>query len=493
MDWAIDAAGDHVRAGTPAACRHSLRCPVCRSSVYHRHGAYNRPHFAHYSRNFNQACELYHPGAGGASLAGLTPTALPSFGAPALLWRDSASIPLSLQLRLPKVPKGYASTLAICSSLGKTHFSGDDLVRTSFVQLPLQAPPAKVESYPTDLGMMMRIEALLGQFRLSGNYFRATASGGVLESVDAALELGEDYILLTQRPLSESQPQALEHRSPPRQHRSWIIYQLHLRDDFRTRTGDVAALQSCLGRAITVPKPRVDIVWPPPHRFDTDGVPLFADNTTELVAKTGARALNVVAERDIPTSVENLGEGLYRIKVGATSGEVAIWPPLGSTQHARFESQTLTAPDGVALISSNGRIGLMSQAASDEAARSGHAAIAVPSELLWRNARCDGHRVTPVPNGLLHTFERPFNDLDFGSFGSISIPASRPALEVRLPSWHARLEGLVIASCGLVALTKLKTVRSKHEALSWAVENNATHILPLILSAFSAEAARGIS
>lgn len=496
MDWAINPAGNHVRPGTPGAYGYSLRCPVCKASVYHRNGVYNRPHFAHYSGNFNRACELYNPGTsnfvgpGGTSGPFVAP---PSFESPALIWRDGDSVPLSLQLRLPRVPPGYSSMLSIFSSLGRRVFAGEDLTRTSFAQIPLQEPPAKVETSPRDPATEFRIEAALRQFRLSGNYFRATVSGGVLESPDSALELGEEYFFVSQRPLATPYPPALILAREPKQHRSWMVYCFRLRDDPDTRDEDIADLKAYLGRTIALPRQRVDVIWPPPHRFDADDAPVFSDTVGHLIVRSNATPPKVETGNSASATVTELGHGLYQISFEAPEGEAIVWTGSGSVQRIRFEGANLTCPVGVVLSSLGEITDLTSPAAVDVAGSLGPIEVIVPSDLLWRKTSLNGRKLRPLPSGTIHQFEGPLQDIDVGSFGSVSVPQCGKADDVVVSPWYVKVERFVSASVGPTASANLKSVRSKHQAVRWAVESKAMHLLPLVLSAFSAEVDRGIS
>lgn len=497
MDWATNSAGDHVMAGTPDAYGYPLRCPECKASVYHRNGVYNRPHFAHYSGNSNRKCELYDPrkdGLDGAS--GSQHRHLPSSGfeAPALVWADEELVSLSLRLRLPKFPKGYASTLTVSAfSNGKSVFGGEELTRTSFVQLPLREPPAKAKTSPLDSAMEMRIEAVLGQFRLSGNYFRATVNGAVLERPDAALELGEEYFFVSQRRLPEPYPSALKVPRLPQEHLGWWVYRVLLRDDPNTRSEDIADLRLHLDRRIVPPKPRVEIVWPPACRFDTDGTAVFAETTKQLIVRTNDGPPNVDTGSQVEAAIDDLGEGCYQIAFSAPGEEAIVWMSSGAVRRLRFATVQQATPRGVVLTASSGAADLTSASAARVAGQVGAIEVSVPSERLWRKARFDGKKLSPLPNGERHMLEGPFQGIRFGAFGSVVIPQQVIAGGVSGSPWYTRIERLVATSAGLAASESLKSIRSKHQVIRWAVESDATHLLPLVLSAFSAEVGRGIS
>ncbi len=495
MDWARNAAGDDVRAGTPDAYGYPLRCPCCKAGVYHRNGVYNRPHFAHYSGNSNRACELYYPGIGGlGGASGSLHQPLPpsGFEAPALVWMDEEVIPLSLRLRLPKFSKDYASALTVSSSIGRSVFIGEALTRTSFVQLPMQEPPAKVKTSPSDSTMEIRIEAVLGQFRLSGNYFRATVNGGVLERPDAALELGEEYFYVSQRPFSEPYPSALE-VSERREHRGWLVYRILLRDDPNTRNENIADLEFYLDRHVVPPNPCVEIVWPPACRFDADGTAVFAETTKQLIVRTNGGMPSVKAGSPVGASIDDLGEGCYQVAFSAPEEDAIVWMPSGAVRRLRFERMQQLVPRGVVLTILDSAADLTSAAAAKIAGHAESIEVSVPSERLWRNGRFNGKRLIPIPNGERYTLEGPLQDIRFGAFGSAVVSRQTVAGAVGESAWHKKIDRLVATYVGQAASEGLKSIRSKHQVVRWAIESNAIHLLPLVLSAFSAEVGRDIS
>lgn len=498
MEWATDSVGEHVRAGTPEAeaYRHALRCPVCKAAVYHRSGAYNRPHFAHYSGNSNRECELYDPRVGGqVGASGSQPRHLASadFGAPALIWADGELVSLSLRLRLPKFPSGYASTLTITSSSGTRALVGEELTRTTLVSIPLREPPAKIKTNPPDLATEMRIRDVFSQFRLSGNYFRTVTTGGVLENPHGALELGEEYFYISQHPLPEPSPPALKIAEPPKESRGWWVYRLFLRNSPYTRNDDIADLKSYLGKSIVPPKPRVEIIWPPASRFDTDGTAVFAETVKQFVARSDGGPPNVETSSGTKVAISDLGEGCYQITLTTPEEDAIVWVPSGTCRRLRFIEAPLATPSGVILTAANGRADLASISAAEVARQVGAIEVSVPSERLWRNARLNGNRLSPLPNGESLTLEGPLQNLRFGAFGSV-VSAYQIADNCADESpWYTKVDRIVAATVGLTASENLKSIRWKHQAVRWAVENDAMRLLPLVLSALSFEVSRGVS
>lgn len=496
MDWALNAAGDHVRAGGPGANGYALRCPVCKASVYHRQGVIRRPHFAHFSGNFNQTCELYYPGASYSNAGAGAPRSFavrPNVGSPALIWVDTESIAFSLQLRLPRTPIGYASTLSVISSRGRRLFHGADLARASFVSLPLQQPPAKVETSPKDSAMEIWVESLLSQFHLSGNYFRTTVTGGVLERPDTALELGDEYIFVSQRRLCEPYPPALNLVREPRQHGSWWIYHLGLRADPNTLDDDIVDLKFYLGRSIVPPREKANVIWPPPSRYDPDGTPVFLETTCQLIVRSNVSQLNVEAGVTSTVTVAELGGGLHSVNMNALEGEVIVWTPEGSALRLRLQQVDFTPPVGVTLTARGEVADLTSSSVIPIVSHVGSIDVAVPAESLWRRAQFNGKKLRPIPGVAVQSFEGPLQDIDFGAFGCVVVPQYPHAESASGVPWYERVSNLVAALIGPTAAVSLKSIHSKHEAVRWAIDRKATHLLPLVLSAFSAEEDRDIS
>jgi hypothetical protein len=494
MDWATNTFGEHVKAGTPGALGHALRCPECKAGVYHRSGVYNRPHFAHFSGNSNRACELYYPNVGdvGGTVGSVNRWLVPADReAPALVWMDEELASLSLRLRLPTLPKGYASSLTVSTPTRRNTFPAEDLSRPRFVLLPLREPPATIETNPLDSAIEMRIEAVLGQFRLSGNFFRSTVRGGVLESPGTALELGEEYFYVSQRPLAVRHPNALA-IIERREHREWSVYRIRLRDEANTRSDDISDLGSYLGRCVVPAKPQVDIIWPPGWRFDPDGTAVFSSATRELIAHTSGGSPRVETGSRAVATIFDLGEEWYRIAFAAAEEEAVVWMPRGGFRRLRFEEVLDATPRGVTLTSLSGTADLVSQAAHEVASDVGSIEMSVPSERLWRSVLVDGRKLNPVPNGAVHTLVGPLQDVRVGGFGYLFNQRAPSSERSNRGAWHSKIERVVSASVGPVAMGGLKKARSRYQVTRWAIDNNSLHLLPLVLCAFSSGAGRGI-
>lgn len=491
MEWATNAAGDHIQAGTPNAYGYPLRCPVCKAAVYHRNGIYNRPHFAHYSGNSNRACELYDPrksAHGGFSDSRPRFPEAPSFGVPVLIWLDRELASLSLQLRLPMFPNGYASklTFTMPNGYGTRTLAGEQLTHQRFVSLPLGEPPARVKTNPLDLETEVRIEEALSQFRLSGNYFRSMSSGGVLEVQETPLELGEEYFYISQRALQGPYPAALKVHGQ-KVHRSWWAYRVLLLDTPDSRDEDIADLRSYLGKSVVPPKPRVEIIWPPPQRFDADGTAVYIETTRQLIIRSDAGPPNVRTGSESEAGINHLSGLFYQVTLGACEKEAIVWVHGSTVRRLRFTSASFAKPGGVVLTTPTLSSNIVSPMAEEIAGQRAPIEITVPSALLWRNANFNGRRLNPLPNGETYITDGPLGEASFGAFGSIRTPLQAADDGIERSTWHTKIEKLVAASIGPSALQSMKSIHSKAQLVRWAFENNAQQLLPLVLSAFSSE------
>jgi len=392
---------------------------------------------------------------------------------------------------LPKLSNGYTSKLVITSSNGTRTFGSGALTRTTLVSIPLREPPVTVKTIPPDLAMDMRLDEVLSQFRLSGNYFRTVTNGGVLERPDTALELGEEYFYVSQRRLPEPSPSALK-IAARKEHLGWWVYRVLLRDSPDTRHEDIDDLKSYLGRSIVPPKPRVEIVWPPASRFDVDGTAVFAETTKKLLARSNDGSPNVETDGGTKVVIDDIDKGYFQITFNAQEEGAVIWMPGGAIRRIRFEKDSFATPRGVILTAATGEADLTSISAAEVASDDGAIDVSVPSEGLWRNARLNGRKLNALPNGESLRFKGPLQDIRFGAFGSV-ITRQTIAGEVPLTHWYSKILLVVTTSVGQAAAKGLKSIHSKHQAIRWATENNAMHCLPLVLSALAAEINHGVS
>ena len=481
-------------AGSHGAYGYSLRCPACKAGVYHRQGANRRPHFAHYSGNSNRACELYHPGSGclGSTTAWPKPEVMaPRTGRPALIWRDGFPFSTSLYLRLPKFTQGYASTLTVVSS-GRRLFTGAELSRLTFERLPLRHPLATIETSPRDLPIEIQLEALLQEFTPSGSYFRASTSEGILEDRLSPLELGEEYFLITQRRFEKPFPASLS-LLQERKELSWTAYRFHLRDEPNTRDEDISQLECFLERRVIAGKSKIDIIWPPPRRYYPDGVPAYSNQTSQFVARSNSGIPNCVTLETSDAQITPLCDGYFQVDFERPAGEAILWTEAGARYYFRFDDLRSDNPTGVQLRTPERTADLTSIEAATLVGYHGAIEVKVPTEQLWRNVLVNGVQIRPLPNGKVHSFDGPIQTIDAGAFGAASSLAVDFVVEANDASWCSRFERVVSTIAGPTAFEKLHSARTKHQVLRWATDHNAISLLPLMLSAFSAEVDRGIS
>ncbi|WP_435634845.1 hypothetical protein ACSC9U_26555 [Pseudomonas solani] len=498
MEWAIDYNGNHIRAGDRDSEKAFLRCPVCKARVYHRNGYSRRAHFAHFSGNSNQECELYYPGMGISTFGNKGTINSETYsiseslnlGSPALIWRDGEQIPISMLLRLPSLPREYPWALCINSQLGHRKLSGEQLEKTTFAPVALQIPPTNIEISPRDPTIEARLKEVIGNFKHEGNFFRAHHGGGTLIASNAPLELGETYYLVSQRGLSLVQPNALEILQT-RADRNWTVYKLRLRDNPESRKQDITDLRNYFSRDISLPRPKVDLLWPPPSRIDPDGAYVYSTSTKQVIIRSNTSS-PYGASTTSTLDATPLGRNLYSISFGSLDEEVSIGVRGGTHQHLRFEDVDLAKPDGVELRSANLIAGLHTVDAVKVVNCKEGLVVKVPTERLWRNARVNQLPLRSLPTHRVYEISDSIKELDFGSFGRVSV--SLPAIEDGLDAlWYKKFERLIVAMAGPLAWAQLSRVSSRGQLISWAARNRAHPILPLILSAFSVEVDRGLS
>ncbi len=498
MEWAVDYSGEHIRAGSRDSEKPFLRCPVCKTRVYHRNGSSRRAHFAHYSGNSNQECELYYPGVAVASFETrsdprheiLIKTEIPSLGSPALVWRDGEPIPISLMLRLPQATDGYPSTLSVNSPLGHRKLNGSSLAKVHFVPVALQTPPAEIETNPRDPKMEARLREVIWNFKSEGNFFRAHIDGGILNNQEIALELGETYFLVTQRSLSPSQPNSLEILQT-RVDRSWTVYRLHLRDCPESRKQDITELRAYLKRDISLPRPKIDILWPLPSMLDPDGSYIYGKSIGQLIVRSNAGQPIYVAPRAYTSEIISLENNLYSISFDSQADEALVCLQDGGYLRIRFRDDDLIEPQGVNWKSGNMFLGLHTSSSVEIPHHNEKIIVNVPTERLWKRVRADKTPLLPLPSQRTHELAAPINELDFGAFGRLLISRPPSVISQNVP-WHKNIESLIVRSAGKLAWKQLGDIHTKGQLLSWATRYRAHFILPLMLSTFSAEVDRGL-
>jgi len=499
MDWALKFNREHVRAGTQDALTgQPLRCPECGAAVYHKRGTIRRPHFAHFSGNSNRACELYDPGnslsnvGSWATASSASSASIYSVGGPVLVWRDNEPFSASLKLRLPAFNEGYASILTVTSELGRRRFQGSELLKPAFASVKLQVPPARFETSPRDPATEFRVNEAIDSFKFRGNFFRATAEGGILEKPCVPLELGETYFLLTQKQV-EAPPESfkvLDFRNSL----SWFAYRIQLRNDVNTRANDVRDLKQYLGRDILLPRPKVRISWPPPFQFDLDGVPIFDSATPQIYVRSTTGVPSFLIAECTAKLASAVGMNLYRLDFTEKSNSCAIWVPGGTIQEARFENCAVITPGAVLLIDEDGSSAPLISGSSfaPKSIEDKIVGIKVPAERMWKNIRIDGSRINPLPSGSILTVPGGFDSVDAGSFGNffrVSLETTKNLEKERFQKY----ETLVVNSIGKSAWKALLVIRSKGQLIQWSLRYNGQFLLPIMLDVISTEVDCGIS
>ncbi|WP_147458926.1 hypothetical protein [Pseudomonas coronafaciens] len=491
MQWAINYSGDHVRAGAHFAEQDSLRCPSCNRRVYHRQGSSRQAHFAHFSGNANQECELYYPGVGvshigaAALVATDTPLTIDSqyLGTAALVWREGQPIPLSLMLRIPQYTNEEVQIIQVDSSLGQHRLNKESLKKVTFSAVELKVPPAEIKLSPANLTFEDKLKKVLRNFKHEDNFFRYQAGAGALIAPNVAIELGETYFIVTQRQLSSARPDALKLLST-RVNKSWTVYQVKLRDVASLWSQDIISLRGYLGRTVIPPRSKVEFIWPAPVRFDPDGSPVYDYSVCQILARSNSGPPLNSNSASCDINVSHVGDDLYAVSIAKKGGEVLIEVHGGISKTIRFEQHKLARPEGVNVRSGGALAGLHTMNARNVLNRGGLISITVPSDLIWRLVRINQKLLSPYPSALTYESREPVIELDAGAFGRVLF-SLRPEEISKNVKWPKTIELIVISMGGRTAYNQLLSVTSKGQLLSWVARNQMQIILPLMLQYFS--------
>lgn len=496
MKWAINHRDEHVRADAPGVSYSlELRCPVCRERVFPRSGRIREAHFAHYGGNSSKACEQYHPGegvAGGLQVSGsssLHEYSIRALGAPALLWKDEQSLPTSLYLRLPSMPGGFSSNIKVISR-ATSQFRGGDLAKAAFAGLRLQVPPGQCETTPHDPALEELINEVLSKFRFSGNFFRATSEGGVLEPHDFPLELGENYWLVTQAALREPVPELL-HVHERRSDRAWFAYRIALLLPNGNDFDGLAHLRHYLQREIIRPLPRVSLIWPTPERIDPDGVPVFHVSVAKIFVRSTAGVPKCVVQEQLVDG-KRVAEYLFSFDFDGRVEQALIGAQGGPGRQLRFEACNLVRPAGVYLHVDERPVLAFDPELSGLLEEASAVRVEVPSHRLWRNVRVNGLALRPLPDGTDYAICGQLLSFSAGSFGLVAGPRASDE-RVAHPEWFASIEGFVAQVASRRAAERLRHIKNKGQLLRWGCEFDAQALLPKLLSLMSGGVARGVS
>ena len=495
MKWAINHKGEHVRADSPGiSYAFELRCPVCREQVFARSGRIREAHFAHYGGNFRKACEHYHPGEGvasGSQLALARPVnelSKPAFGAPAVLWKDEQSLPTSLYLRLPSAARGFASNVRVISR-ATSQFRGKDLSKPAFAGLRLQEPPGYCQTTPYDSALEAQINDVLSQFRRSGNYFRTTSEGGVLEPQEKPLELGESYWLVTQEPLLEPIPELL-HVYERRSDRTWLAYRISLPRLSEDELDGLSDLSAYLQRPVVRSRNRVNLLWPTPNRIDPDGVPVFDTSVTQILVRSLAGTPQCLVQERLSDG-EKVADGIFSFRFDGKAEEALVGIRSGAGRRLRFEECAHLIPAGVYLHVDDQRISAFEPHVHELLTDSSSVCIEVPSHRLWRNVRVNGEPLRPLPDKAEYVVIGQLLSFSAGSFGEVLWPRQVNDNSSG-PHWFAAVQSHVTQMAGKRAASDLRELRNRGQLLRWACEHDAYALLPKLMSLMSAGVARGV-
>ena len=495
MREAISFSGKIVRADEARiAYSFDLRCPSCGEPVFFRKGSlFREPHFAHYAGRKDRECDLYFPRdeASGAAPSRSESIGDSHFGGPTLFWRADVGIPLGLNLRLPRLTSDLEGTARVVSR-ATTQFHYRDLATPKFVCVQLATPPARFETRPLDEGLNAVVADALAEFRLTGNYFRTTVDGGILERVEASLVIGERYWLVTQARLREQTPRYI-HIESHRTDRAWHVYGLKLTANVSEYEEAITEIGAYLNRRIEPPRGRVQFVWPTAGRFDMDGTPVFDEFVSSIVIRCNSGTPKLRFQDGIVVSAQTLGDGLYAIAVAGHGNEGVAIAPGGDQRRFRIAMCDTRSPHGVKVKGRDLDMYAFEPGVVEITSQTDELRVEVPSTALWRKLVLNGAPIKPLPDGVEYLVAGSLSSLYAGSFGSFGaiLPVNA---NVELVPWPLPIEKLIEMVVGRRALESLrKNVRSKGHLIQWANDFRAQALLPKLMSEFPAGATNDLS
>jgi hypothetical protein len=352
-------------------------------------------------------------------------------------------------------------------------------------------PPAEFGTTPQDAALESLVNETISTFRFSGNYFRATTEGGVLEQQDSALELGERYWLVTQNPLREPAPQMLRIEEK-RSDRAWHAYRIFLPESGNREDDDLRELSAYLGRGVVQSRPKVNIVWPTPDRIDLDGVPVFDTSLSEIIVRSPLGVPHCLMSDAQLVKGEAISQDLFSIHFDGEVQDCVLGVLRGRGRRLRFEACQISRPASVMLELDGQHVELFATNASELFAAASTVSVKVPSNRLWRSVRINGTSLRPLPDEDEYVVQGMPNSITFGSFGSLFRPPLAGSYSNEA-EWYSAVERMVVQRFGARGLERLKQVRNKSDLVRWALECDALAFLPKLLTIKSAsEVARGI-
>lgn len=469
-----------MRADAVGPYSFGLRCPHCKEPVFARPGSVREPHFAHRNGNANKDCEEYYPGedvwqSSWRAQLRRTP-AKERFGAPALLWRSGETLAASLYLRLLSHPLGFDSVVRI-TSFATSQYRGSDLTKAAFVRLRLQTPPGNVHTSPVDEVIEQALAETLAQFRLTGNFFRATGEGGTLVPPDQPLELGQNYWLLTQSQLVQPVSDFVRIKEY-RADKAWHAYLLELVFDPEDEVRAMSNIARYFSRDVIRRCPSVSLIWPLPDRIDIDGVKVFDSSMRELLVRSTSGPPRARLQDGPDLVGEHRENDLYSIKFVTNSSEAIVGLPNGRWERVRFEACKLRHPGSIWLSNQEERVALFEPRAEQVVASGLPLQIEVPDHRLWRHLLVDEQIVKPIPDGLVHEIQGPLSEIEAGAFGSAK--ASK-GTHTSIGAGLIKAQKFVRTIKGDRAAIALRTISNHAMLLRWAKEHHATALLPKLM------------
>jgi hypothetical protein len=464
-------------------------------------------HFAHYGLGGKSECEFYFPGTGiyhsternspSDTSTSRNIRSVGSTGRAALCLTFPTQRSGHLYLRLPIVRPSPDLTghITLKSALGEKTILFNSLATTSFCAIPWRRPPATCTASPGLEWLSTQVTEALSQFQFSGNYFRATQVGGLLLDSGMSLETGTSYWLVTQKALPQTLAPSGLKISEPETLRGWHFYELTLPpSDALARQGTREALERYLDRPVVDAWAKASIRHPQPHHYDSDGIAVYGEETTNLVVNRpkGSR-LDVRAITDDASTIETEDAHPEMVEVsGLGVGDFSVL--IDGVTHGEFRIRLCEPyrPYGVRIVANQAAFELF-EAGARTVLRTepSSAELTVPVHRAWAVIRVSGSMLSLSSNLRSFHLSEGIREIEAGGFGSIALADATlvqhaniaPEVDQELLT---SLSGIVLRQAGIEAVGALRRLRPDAGACAkWAHTYNIEWLYPQVVKLMS--------
>lgn len=490
LDWALNRRGERIHSATSSGGV-DLFCPVCSEPVRLKRGVVYRSHFAHLSGTKRIDCELYTPGthtgaAGKRVVFHWSDSGTESWAQPALVWDASKPTTSSLLLR---VPAHGSVDVHLVSRRGTSRIPATSGVRPSFVHVSLARPPADVRTTPFSPTTEAAIRECLSRFDLTGNYFLASATGGVLLARDAPLEEESVYWLVTQAPPVQPPPDGVTIISTVKE-RSWTVLQVRISRRDADYYG-AEARERYLARRVLPARPDHKLLWPRPFWVETDGTLAVPASSRRLIVRSSTGVPVVVsASGDAERCARWVANDLYEITIASNEPLLEIRSNVARPIRV-FAAASDNVPPSVWVSSPLGRARLEDQRNAEAVASEFPVDIELPYQALQRSLRSYSQR--DFAQGAMR-IEDAVVCISCGGFGVVRCAPQTPIAQEALPiDWYASLPAWLTAGFPRTAQLDLRRATSVRDVYGWAAKHSKDEYLTVLLTAFRRMKRRALS